>query len=76
MRVVMVLISGRGHFAALILGSTVVAVFMAVMPEMYRVVRQMLQRNANATRSRVSRVQRQHDGKKKCEAGAHTWRSI
>lgn len=64
MRMVMVLIADRGHFAIFILSSTVVTVLMAVMPEMHSVVRQVLQRNANATRRCISRVQRQHDGKK------------
>ncbi|MBI5436971.1 MAG: hypothetical protein HY937_07695 [Nitrosomonadales bacterium] len=52
--------------------SMVVTVFVAVMPEMCgSVTRRVFQRIANANHRRVGGVQREHDGKKKNEAGAH-----
>ena len=49
----------------------VVTVLVAVMPEMCRVTRRMLQRIANSHHRRVGSIQREHDSKKKSEASAH-----
>lgn len=51
--------------------SMVVIVLVAVMPEMCSVVRCVFQRIADTHRCRIGGVQREYDGKKKREVGAH-----
>ncbi|MDO8263676.1 MAG: hypothetical protein Q7T21_10690 [Gallionella sp.] len=50
----------------------IVTVLVAVMPEMCSMARSVFQRIANTHRCRVGGVQREHDGKKNSEAGAHS----
>jgi len=50
----------------------IVAMLMAVMPKMCRLVRCVFQCIANTHRRRVSGIQREHDGKNKREASAHS----
>ncbi len=77
MRVVMVVIDGRMRLVRLIgadsrvIVDRAVTVLVAVMPEMCGVARAVLQCITNTHRSRIGGVQREHDGKKKSESGAH-----
>lgn len=51
--------------------SMVVAVFVAVMPEMRGMARRVFQRIADTHHRRVGGVQREHDGENKSEVSAH-----
>ena len=86
MYMVMVVIAGCRDFTRLIganlrvnLGvdggvvivGTVVTMLVAVMPEMCGMASRMFQRAANTRICHIRGIQREHDGKKKREAGTH-----
>lgn len=78
MHMCMVVVAGGRHVTRPIsidcwsIVSMVVIVLVAVMPEMYSVIRCVFQRIADPHHRRVSGVQREYDGKKESEASAHS----
>lgn len=77
MHMIMVVIAGRSRLARIIgadlqaIVGMVIAVLVTVMPEMCSLARRVFQDVTNAHRCRVDGIQREHDCKKKNEAGAH-----